>query len=192
MKKSNNQYEYTVSQFLTPFQRKVLLKKLHANLQPEYRRRIEIMLLADQGKSQSKICEILGCSKEMARYWSTVAKAGLAHKWEEQPKGRPKTVNDEYIERLRELVNHSPREYGYGFDSWTAQWLSKQLVQELGIEISDRHINRLLKQMGLSKKQKSSSQKQPTNQSQSTTITINDLQSNFEPMFHWSFNLTQN
>ncbi|GAA6619433.1 transposase [Scytonema sp. NUACC26] len=180
------------SKFLTPFQRKVLIKNLQTNLQPEHRRRLEIMLLADQGKSQTQICEILGCSKEMARYWSTVAKAGLAHKWQEQPKGRPKTVNDQYIERLKELVRYSPREYGYGFDTWTAQWLSKHLAQELGIEISDRHINRLLKKMGLSKKQKSSSNTAAINQSQNTTIAIGDLQSNFEPSFHWSFNLIQN
>ncbi|KYC37662.1 transposase [Scytonema hofmannii PCC 7110] len=180
------------NKFLTPFQRKILLKSWQTNLQPEYRRRLEIMLLADQGKSQTQICEMLGCSKEMARYWSTVAKAGLAHKWQEQPKGRPKTVNDQYIERLKELVSDSPREYGYGFDTWTAQWLSKHLAQELGIEISDRHINRLLKKMGLSKKQKSSSNKQAMEQSKDSVIAIGDLQSNFEPTFHWSFNLIQN
>ncbi|KAF3888921.1 MULTISPECIES: helix-turn-helix domain-containing protein [Nostocales] len=177
--------------FLTPFQRKILIKNLQTNLQPEYRRRLEIMLMADQGKSQTQICEILGCSKEMARYWSTVAKAGLAHKWQEQPKGRPKTVNDQYIERLKELVRYSPREYGYGFDTWTAQWLSKHLAQELGIEISDRHINRLLKKMGLSKKQKSSSNKAVRNQPKDAAIAIDDLQSNVEPSFHWSFNLIQ-
>jgi transposase len=142
------------SKFLTPIQHKMLLKNLATDLQPEYRRRLEIMLLADLGKSQTQICEILGCSQEMARYWMAIAQAGLVHKWQEQPIGRPKTVNDQYIERLKVLVSHSPREYGYGFSSWTAQWLSKHLAREFGIEISDRHINRLLKQMGLSTKQK--------------------------------------
>jgi hypothetical protein len=37
-------------QYLTPFQRKLLLKSLQAELRPEYRRRIEIMLLADSGQ----------------------------------------------------------------------------------------------------------------------------------------------
>ncbi|WP_339382242.1 hypothetical protein [Nostoc flagelliforme] len=40
------------SKYLTPFQRKLLLKSLEAELRPEYRRRIEIMLLADAGQSQ--------------------------------------------------------------------------------------------------------------------------------------------
>lgn len=131
-------YENQESKFLTPFQRKALLKHLQNNLQPEYRRRIEIMLMADIGKSQTQICEILGCSQEMARYWMGIAEAGLAHKWNERPIGRPKIVNAQYLERLRELVSNSPRDYGYAFTYWTAQWLSKHLASELGIEISDR------------------------------------------------------
>jgi transposase len=179
------------SKFLTPFQRKMLLKNLADDLQPEYRRRLEIMLLTDQGKSQSQICQILGCSREMARYWSKVAQAGLAHQWLEQPIGRPKTVNDQYIERLKELVGKSPRQYGYAFECWTAQGLSKHLAQEFGIEISDRHIHRLLKQMGLSTKQNRSSTKQATVHTEDTGITICDLQSNCKPSLRWSFNLIQ-
>lgn len=183
-------YDTQVSKFLTPFQRKALLKNLQANLQPEYRRRIEIMLLADLGKSQTQICESLGCSQEMARYWIGVAEAGLAHKWNQRPIGRPKTVNHQYIERLKELVSHSPREYGYAFNSWTAQWLSKHLASEFAIEITDRHINRLLKQMGLSTKRKNSQQVE-SNTNKDAGITICDLQSNCEQSFNWSFNLMQ-
>ncbi|WP_193194909.1 helix-turn-helix domain-containing protein [Nostoc sp. MG11] len=171
-------YDINKSKFLTPFQRKFLLKNLQANLQPEYRRRIEIMLLADQGKSPTQICEILGCSYHMARYWMGVAKAGLAHQWQEQPIGRPKSINEQYLERLKELVNHSPREYGYPFHCWTAQWLSKHLASEIGIQITERHISRLLKQMGLSTKQRNNnnSLKQETDDTQNSEITISDLQ----------------
>lgn len=183
-------YNVNTSKFLTPFQQKVLLKNLQANLQPEYRRRIEIMLLADQGKSPSKISQILGCSYHMARYWSSVAKAGLAHHWQEQRIGRPKSVNEQYIERLKELVTHSPHEYGYPFQSWTAQWLSKHLVSEIGIKITERHISRLLKQMGLSTKQTNNSPKQETADIQDCDIIISDLQlpcdpNSFEGLFNF-------
>ncbi|BAY09197.1 helix-turn-helix domain-containing protein [Calothrix sp. NIES-2098] len=179
------------NKFLTPFQRKLLLNNLQTDLQPEYRRRIEIMLLADRGISQSHICEIVSCSQEMARYWTAVAEAGLAHKWNERSIGRPKTVNHQYLERLKELVSRSPRDYGYAFSSWTAQWLSKHLAEEFRIEISDRHINRLLKKMGLSTKKKSSNQ-QSTDCLKNAGIRICDLQSNkTQPNFPWSFNLQQ-
>jgi transposase len=63
--------------------------------------------------------------------------------------GRPKTINHEYVSRLKELVSHSPRSSGYPSDRWTASLLSQHLANEFQIEISDRHINRLLKEMGL-------------------------------------------
>jgi transposase len=182
-------YEHAaISRFLTPFQRKALLKHLQTNVQPEYRRRLEIMLLADMGKSQTQICQILGCSQEMARYWIGRAEAGLAHKWNECSLGRPKTVSDRYIERLKELVSKGPREYGYSFQNWTAQWLSKHLANEFGIEISDRHINRLLKKMGLSTKSKKTSE-ETLKLIKKTGITICDLQSSTENKFHLSLNL---
>lgn len=143
---------------LTPFQHKHLAKSLETDLRPEYRRRIEIMLLADAGYSQTKICETLGCSHETARYWITMAQNGQALRWSDRPMGRPRRVNETYRQRLQELVSRSPREFGYAFRRWTARWLAKQLEKELGVKISNRYVNYLLKDMGLSTRQPASSE----------------------------------
>jgi transposase len=182
-------YSKEQSHFLTAFQRKLLLENMQADLRPEYRRRIEIMLLADLGYSQAQICEEVGCSQEMARYWTAMAQVGQAHNWQDRPIGRPKTINTEYLERLQELVSHSPREYGYSFRSWTAGWLSKHLAQEFGIKVSDRHINRLLQKLGLSLRQKCSKAENATDLSGSKNggITISDLQSASTPAVLWLF-----
>lgn len=161
-----------LGQYLTPFQRKLLLKSLDTSLRPQYRRRLEIMLMADEGHTQTQICEILGCSQEAARYWIMMAQAGQAHKWNDRPMGRPKMINEQYLNRLKELVSHSPREYGYSFQRWTAQWLAKHLAKEFGIKISDCHINRLLKEMGLSTRKTIPKQ---TDSSKDSKITIRDL-----------------
>ncbi|MBD2165339.1 helix-turn-helix domain-containing protein [Calothrix membranacea FACHB-236] len=145
------------NKFLKPFPRKVSPKNLPVDLQPESRHQLEMMLLADSNKSHKHICNIFNSAQEMARYGMAVAEIGLAHKLNKRPIGRPKTVNHQYLERLKELVSANPRDRGYAFGSWTASSLNKHLHQELGIKISDRHINRLLKHMGLSTKQKSSS-----------------------------------
>lgn len=137
-------------QILTPFQRKRLQKSLQDNLPKLYRLRIEIMLLADEGQTQTQICKALGCSQGMARHWILVAGSGQAHNWQDIQIGRPKSLNDAHIERLKELISHNPKEFGYPFQRWTGQWLSKHLAKEFGVEVSDRHINRLLKQLGLS------------------------------------------
>ena len=169
--------------FLTPFQRKLLLKNLEQDLRPEYRQRIEIMLLADRGYSQSQICTTLNCSQETARYWIFMAQTGQAHKWNAFPIGRPKKINDKYLARLQVLVTNSPREFGYAFERWTAQWLSKQLAKEFGIEVSDRHINRLLKKMGLSTRSNQTetvTEPEPT-EADNHKIAIRDLSSSSAP-----------
>jgi transposase len=132
------------NQHLTNFQRQLLEKNLKTETIAEYRQRIEIMLLADEGKTQTQICQQLNCSPLTARYWISIAKSGAAHNWQMQPIGRPKTVTSDYLERLKELANTSPKDLGYAFSRWTGQWLSKQLSQEFDIRISARHINRLL------------------------------------------------
>lgn len=181
----------TQGQYLTPFQRKLLLKSLQTDLRLEYRRRIEIMLLADAGQSQSQICEALGCSQETARHWMTVAQAGQAHNWNDRPMGRPKTVNEQYLARLKELVSNSPREYGYPFQRWTGQWLSKHLAKELGIKVSACHVNRLLKQMGLSTRPKPATE-EAANQTETSNfnLVIRDLTSTSMPQSSelWLFN----
>jgi transposase len=140
--------------YAAPTLEKLLLATLSKqdlkDLRPEYRRRLEIMLRTKMGQSQAEICAALRCSQDTARYWMSIAQTGQIHNVYNQPIGRPKIVNQQYLDRLKELVTHSPRDYGYPFKRWTARWLSKHLAKEFKIEVSDRHINRLLKQMGLS------------------------------------------
>lgn len=169
------------SQLLTPFQSKLLLKRLNTESRPAHRRRIEIMLLADAGKSQAEICAQLGCSQATARHWMTIAREGKAHSFEDCPVGHPQMVNDQYLDRLKELASHSPRDYGYPFKRWTAGWLSKHLAEELGIEISDRHINRLLKKMGLSTRAGASQEALLPVEPKTVEITIQDLQPEIVP-----------
>jgi transposase len=136
--------------YLTPLQRKLLLKEVKSDSRPEYRLRIEIMLLADAGESQAEICTLLSCSQSTARYWVSMAQAGKFYHWKDRPVGRPKTVSSVYVKRLEELVVSDPREYGYSFQRWTAMWLKRHLAKELGIEVTERHINRMLKELALS------------------------------------------
>lgn len=167
---------------LTPFQRKQLKKSLDTELRSEYHQRIEIMLMADAGYSQAQICKALGCAQVTARYWITIAQSGNAHCWNARLMGRPKKVNEQFLNRLQELVANSPREYGYGFRQWTAQWLARHLANELGVKVSDRHINYLLKKMGLSTR----GQTLPPTRSevdQTSGIKIHDLQTSQVPNF---------
>ena len=192
---------------LTPFQRKQLQRNLETESSPEYRRRIEIMLLADAGYSQAQICDELGCAHATARYWIALAQAGNAHHWKNRPMGRPKTISPEFLDRLRELATHSPREYGYSFQRWTATWLAKQLEKELGIKVSSRYISQLLQKMGLSTRKQATTLTETTNLEMYSTmhsgtqpdthsatsnaairVTINDLQATATTEIDWQIN----
>ncbi|MBS9396121.1 MAG: helix-turn-helix domain-containing protein [Dolichospermum sp. OL03] len=171
--KSPNIYQ---GKFLTLFQRQLLQKSLEKDLPELSHQRIQIMLLADEGKTQTQIRKELGCCPATARHWIHIARSGMAHQWNSSPIGRPKIVNEEYLERLQQLINHSPREFGYSFEKWTAGWLSKHLAKELEIKVSDASIKRLLKQMGLSTRPKSTITRQKTTQpTEERQIYIRDL-----------------
>lgn len=164
--------------YLTPFQRKLLEKSLQTkDLRSEYQCRIKVMLLADEGLSKAKISETLKCTAETARYWMGQARAGQAHNWQDCPRGRPKTINAEYLALLRKLVKSSPRDYGYPFERWTGQWLSKHLKKELDIELSSRHVNRLLNKMGLSTRARANANNSQDSSSTESNITLRELSS---------------
>jgi transposase len=135
------------TKYLTKFQRQLLEKQLKIEIIPEYRQRVEIMLLADDGKTQAQICRTLKCSPLTARHWILMAKSGQAHNWQTQPLGRPKTVTSDYLDRLQKLVSTSPKDLGYPFSRWTGQWLSNHLAREFNIGVSARHINRLIEDL---------------------------------------------
>jgi hypothetical protein len=93
-----------LGQHLTKFQRQLLEKQLEIEKIAEYRQRIEIMLMADEGKTQSQICRVLSCSPLTARHWIFMAKSGQAHNWQSQPIGRPKTVTADYLKNWSKPV----------------------------------------------------------------------------------------
>ncbi|NJL80991.1 MAG: helix-turn-helix domain-containing protein [Richelia sp. RM2_1_2] len=183
-----NTINISTGKYLTAFQRKFLQQKQQENLSDSYHQRINIMLLADEGKTQTEICQILGCCPATVRHWMHIARTGMAHQWQDCPLGRPKAINQEYVERLQELLSQSPRDCGYGFRRWTVSWLRKHLAKELGIEVSDRHLKRVLKQMGLSTIPKpNQSESENTEKTSGAKISISDLRVENSPDYNEFF-----
>jgi transposase len=184
-KVTQKQQSSRVGKYLTPFQRKFLEKSLLETSGAKYLQRIKIMLLADEGKKNSEICQELGCSPTTVSRWVHIAKIGQAHCWQEGEIGRPSVINEEILTRLRELVKHNPRDYGYSFERWTTNWLSKHLAKEFGKTVCDRRISQLLKEHKLSIKVKERQNKllglQQNQNSEDNNFLIRDL-----PMNHLS------
>lgn len=160
-----------MGRYLTPFQRKFLEKSLLETSEGKYLQRIKIMLLADEGKKNHEICQELGCSPTTVSRWVHLAKIGQAHCWQKGKIGRPSVIDEQMLTRLKELVSHNPRDYGYSFERWTNNWLSKHLAKEFGKTVSDRRISQLLKKHGLSLKVK----EQKKQNSEDNNFLIQDL-----------------
>ena len=199
-KNSPNNKSMFVGKYLTPFQKTLLQKSLKQNPSDIEIQRIQIMLLADEGKTQAQICQELGCCQATARHWIAMARTNQAHNWRSNPIGRPTLVHEEYLQRLKQLVAKSPQEvnvpdkdYQYPFRRWTAEKLSQHLHAEFGIKITPQHLNRLLKQMGLSTRPKYTLETESDRSSQGIQIGNLDTGSTFDTSEIWKFNpLTSN
>ena len=118
-----------------------------------------------RAKAGPRSADAWDCSPITARHWITQVQQGQVNSWRENPVGRPKAVDEAYLARLKELLSLNPKEeLGFAFERWTASLLNRRLAKEFGIQLSDRHINRLLNQMGLSTRlpRQSKNKKQPS------------------------------
>lgn len=125
------------------------LEKLQKALKEEdngdIRERILILLLLNDGKTQAKIAEFLGCSLNKVSYWCVHGDPeALESLKDERMKGNHKKATDKYIEILLETLDKEPEELGYEFGRWTAQRLAVYLEKITGIKLSGSQVRRIL------------------------------------------------
>ena len=124
-----------------------LQKALKEEENGEIRERILILLLLNDGKTQAKIAEFLGCSINKVSYWCIHGDPNnLESLRDERMKGNHRKATDKYIEILLETIEKEPQELGYEFGRWTAQRLATYLENITGIKLSASQVRRILEQ----------------------------------------------
>ena len=124
-----------------------LQKALREEEKANIRERILILLLLNDGKTQSKIADFLGCSLNKVSYWCLKGDPdNLGSLIDERMKGNHKKATDKYIEILLETIEKDPQKLGYNFGRWTAQRLATYLEGATGIKLSGGQVRRILKQ----------------------------------------------
>ena len=63
---------------------------------------------------------------------------------DKRSQGNYRKATEEYIALLQDVVEKSPSEFGYEFGRWTASRLSTYLLEQTGIHLSGKQINRIL------------------------------------------------
>lgn len=79
------------------------------------------------------------------RLWREQGLEGLANK---PRKGRPSKATETYCQKLEEVLEKEPSEFGYGFAIWTTDRLRAHLEKETGILLSESRFRALLKKRG--------------------------------------------
>ena len=132
---------------LNPKQIEKLQKALREEQKASIRERVLILLLLNDGKTQSNIAEFLGCSINKVSYWCLKGDPdNLESLIDERMKGNHKKVTHKYLEILLETIEKAPQELGYDFGRWTAQRLATYLEESTGIKLSGGQVRRILKQ----------------------------------------------
>jgi transposase len=132
---------------LTSEQLEKLQKALKEEENGDIRERILILLLLNDGKTQAKIADFLGCSLNKVSYWCVQGDPeNLESLKDERMKGNHKKATDKYIEILLKTIEKEPEELGYEFGRWTAQRLATYLERITGIQLSGSQVRRILEQ----------------------------------------------
>lgn len=91
----------------------------------DIREKILILMLLNDGKTQAKIADFLGCSVNKVSYWCVHGDPdNLESLKDDRMKGNNQKVTDKYIEILLDTVEKEPQELGYEFGRWTGKRLA--------------------------------------------------------------------
>jgi transposase len=116
-----------------------------------YFHRLHVVLQYLQGNRSAEIARLYGHSPRTIQYWIRRLRTdGLTNLWDGKRPGRPGRLSKSQREKLRNQVQHTPRELGYGQDIWNGSILSYHLEEHYGIKLSIRQCQRLLRQLGFS------------------------------------------
>ena len=114
-----------------------------------YFHRLHVVLYVLQGASAYEAARIYGDSPRAIEYWGhRLLTQGLAGLWEGDRTGRPSRLSPSDRERLRNDIQRSPRELGYGQNLWDGLLLSHHLKEHYAISLSVRQCQRLFHRLG--------------------------------------------
>ncbi|VEP16331.1 transposase (fragment) [Hyella patelloides LEGE 07179] len=131
---------------LTSEQKEKLPLALKREENGDIRERILILLLLNDGKTQSEIAKFIGCSKNKVCYWCVHGDPdNLESLKDERMKGNHQKATEKYLEILLETIEKDPEELGSEFGRWSAKRLAIYLEEETGISLSGSQVRRILK-----------------------------------------------
>lgn len=113
-------------------------------------RRAQMIRLSSQGKKTSEIAKMWGVTgATVCRTIQNFNAVGLKSLADKPRKGRPRKTTNRYVSLLKEVVQKSPRDFGYPFSSWTLDRLREHLGRQTGVLLNPRYLSQLMAREGI-------------------------------------------
>jgi len=114
-----------------------------------YRSRLQIVLLYDQGWGCRRVAKAVGCvpstAVRVARRFLELGEDGLLDGRRENGEAK---VDEDLLQALREVVDKQPEDYGWARSTWSRELLVKTLRRIAGVRVSVRTMARMLERIG--------------------------------------------
>jgi len=118
--------------------------------------RVQIILLASEGKSNKQVSQELSISIDMARQWRNrwasfapipLCEMSVSERLEDAPRpGKPPAITAEQMCKIVALACEAPEKSGRPISQWTGREIADELMSQKIVEsISPRHAQRILK-----------------------------------------------
>lgn len=124
-------------------------KAMKQDKRPEVRQRATVIRLLHLGHKPEAVAEQQLVSVPTIynwhRLWREQGIEGLANG---KKTGRPSKATEAYCQKLEELLEKEPSEFGYRFAIWTSDRLRTHLEKKTGILLSESRFRALLKKRG--------------------------------------------
>jgi transposase len=124
-------------------------KAMRQDKRAEVRQRATVIRLLHLGHKPETVAEQQLVSVPTIYNWHKLWREGGIEGLANKPKsGRPAKATEGYCQKLEEMLEKEPAEYGYRFAIWTSDRLRTHLEKETGILLSESRFRALLKKRG--------------------------------------------
>jgi transposase len=111
--------------------------------------RCQIVLLAEKQRSRPSIAESVGCSLSWVnRVIGRFRQFGIAGLQDAREDNGQTKIDEQYLSILYDVVDGSPRDYGYLRSTWTQELLAKVMEKRTGVSVHRSTMSRALATIG--------------------------------------------
>ena len=131
-------------------ERRLMQKAIHKTRDKNYARRLTAMLMLHRGDSVSSVARTLCCARSSIGHWINWFTLSGAEGLQSLPSGRSRRLPFEHIfTLLRELIKHTPGDFGYQLPRWSTELLALKINEITGCTLHAGTVRRWLPLAGL-------------------------------------------